>query len=410
MGLTKKIKKYIKLYKQNHEYIDYVCDASGLPRKKVKAQMNDALKMGISYKYFAKKRLWNRTPKQMEVIAQNYKAYRTHNKEVSNDALEHIAEATGLDKAQIKKNAAAAKEICGCTMKDYYKLKMYELTPEQQKTYFTHGVFEKLSFKYNPDAQAVRTLVRKDLFAKKYSDLFHRKWFINRNLSFEKFLELTGDIDALICKPISATQGQGVHKLDLTACRSACKNGYEEDVNELRKLYDTIMAGERAIYEECIIQHPALAAFNESSVNTIRVLTIVDKGVCHHVYAGLRMGCGKLVDNFHAGGIIATVDVKTGITCMDAIDLEGNHYPQHPVSKLDTRGFQLPNWDKVLKITEEAALRLDGAHMVGWDVAITEQGCCLIEGNSEPSHIIIQLPYVDVKEGKRYLVEEFLDD
>jgi hypothetical protein len=104
---------------------------------------------------------------------------------------------------------------------------------------------------------------------------------------------------------------------------------------------------------------------------------------------------------------------------MDAIDLDGNHYQTHPVSGLEILGFQLPNWDKVLEVTEKAALKLavridedgkaTGAGMVGWDVAITPQGACLVEGNSEPSHSIIQLPFVEAGKGMRYLVEQFLD-
>ena len=186
----------------------------------------------------------------------------------------------------------------------------------------------------------------------------------------------------------------------------------------MKSAYEDLMSKKKMICEECIIQHPAIAAFNSSSVNTVRVLTIVDskdgEAECHHVYAGFRMGRGKSVDNFHSGGIIASVDTATGITCMDAIDLAGNHYPIHPLSGLNTEGFQLPNWDKVLEITEKAALRLaslktGGAGMVGWDVAITQEGACLVEGNSEPSHTIIQLPFVQSRKGMRYLVEDFLD-
>ena len=152
-----------------------------------------------------------------------------------------------------------------------------------------------------------------------------------------------------------------------------------------------------------------MAAFNTSSVNSVRVLTITQEGKCYHIYAGFRMGRGKIVDNFHAGGIIATVDVKSGVTCMDAIDLEGKHYPQHPISKLATKGFQIPHWDKVLTVTEEAALRLEGVGLVGWDVAITEKGVCLIEGNSEASYHIIQLPYVEEGIGMKHIFAPFLD-
>lgn len=94
---------------------------------------------------------------------------------------------------------------------------------------------------------------------------------------------------------------------------------------------------------------------------------------------------------------------------MDAIDLNGNHYPVHPKSQLSTLGFQIPHWDKVLALTEEAALRMEGIGMVGWDVAVTEDDVCLIEGNSEASYHIIQLPYVDDGIGMKKIFEPFLD-
>ena len=85
-------------------------------------------------------------------------------------------------------------------------------------------------------------------------------------------------------------------------------------------------------------------------------------------------------------------------------------YPVHPLSGLATKGFQIPHWDKVLAVTEEAARRLEGVGMVGWDVAVTQDGVCLIEGNSEASYQIIQLPYVEDGIGMKKIFDRFLDE
>lgn len=402
MGILKKVQN--RLYRSKHkkeekrQYILYVCEETGWSYDEAKANMDLAERDGISYKYYAKRKIWARTEQQMKQTARNIQLTTERNRADRAHAVEAVCKATGWTEAKARSMIKEARINCGSSFKDYYKFRLYARTPEEQRTFLTLKVSEALIFKYNKDPEAAKTLLYKGRFAKKFNDLFHRVWFINRNLSYEDFLEKIDGIEDLICKPTASTQGKGVIKIH-------CGSGVEDK----KEIYDRIMAMDRRmICEECIIQHPAIAAFNPASVNTIRVLTIVDSGICHHVYAGFRMGCGDIVDNFHAGGIIATVDVSTGITCMDAIDLDGTHYPLHPKSKLPTRGFAIPHWDQVLELTRQAALRMEGVGMVGWDVAVTENGVCLIEGNAEASYHIIQLPYVDDGIGKRADFEQFL--
>lgn len=383
---------------ENRQYILYVCEETGWTYEEARARMDRAKEDGISYKYYAKRKLWARTDAQMKQSARNIQVTTERNRADRAHAVEAVCKATGWTEPKARSMIKEARANCGSSFKDYYKFRLYERTPEEQRTFLTLKVSEALLFKYNKDPEAAKTLLYKGRFAKKYNDLFHRVWFINRNLSYEDFLKKIDGIEDLICKPTSSTQGKGVIKIH---CGSGAENKKE--------IYDRIMGMDRRmICEECIIQHPAIAAFNPTSVNTIRVLTIVDNGICHHPYAGFRMGCGDVVDNFHAGGIIATVDTATGITCTDAIDLDGTHYPEHPKSKLPTLGFQIPHWDQVLDLTEQAALRMEGIGMVGWDVAVTEDGVCLIEGNAEASYHIIQLPYVDAGIGMRKNFEKFL--
>ncbi len=380
------------------ELIKYVSNETGWTFSEAKDAMDRAKEDGFSYKYYVKRKIWARTAAEYEQAKKNIKIVNERNEKEREQYIQAVAKATGWTENKVKSEFRKARKNCGCSYKDYYKFKLYDKAPEVQKGFLTLEISEKLTQKYNKDPDKIKILRRKDLFAAEFSDLFNRKWFINRNLSFEEFLQITEGIDNLICKPVSATQGKGVKKI-------RCSN----DISEQKKVYDKLISdSKKLICEECIVQHPDIAAYNPSSVNTIRVLTITENGICHHVYAGFRMGQGKIVDNFHAGGIIATIDVKTGITCTDAIDLDGRHYASHPISSLRISGFQIPHWDKVLKITEEAALRLAGVELVGWDIAVTETGVSLIEGNSEASYTIIQLPYADAGIGMRSIFEQFL--
>ena len=45
-------------------------------------------------------------------------------------------------------------------------------------------------------------------------------------------------------------------------------------------------------------------------------------------------------------------------------------------------GTQLPEWDKLLEMLTEAALELPSLRYIGWDVAYSTNGWCIIEGNT----------------------------
>ncbi len=403
------IRRVISERKPPEQYVELVMRDSGWSRKEAVRAMKKARRLGITFKYYATRHLCLCSEEELPHMAARARAYTDRENTARKEALDVIARATGWPEDRVLLEVNKAREAYGSTTKDYAHFRFWEKTPEEQATYLTTGVMDQLYLKYNADDEGVKTLIRKNRFAKRFSDLYGRVWFLNRSISYKTFLKKCQGLDALILKPSAATQGKGVEKVELPW----------GDETAMRALYDELMDRRLYLCEEPIIQHPAMAAFNPSSVNTVRVMTIVKDDVCHFVYAGFRMGRGALVDNFHAGGVIATVDVETGVTVMDAIDLEGNHYPLHPGSGLPTKGFQIPNWPKVRALVEKAALRMAGvgedpdnpqpkAAMVGWDVAITQDGVCLVEGNSEPSHTIIQLPYVDAGIGMRHVVEPYL--
>ena len=113
-------------------------------------------------------------------------------------------------------------------------------------------------------------------------------------------------------------------------------------------------------------------------------------------------------DGFDGGGIFAPVDVETGVICRDGMNLDNKFFEVHPVSGKKIKGFQVPHWDEVLTLAATAAKRFKGVRMVGWDIAVTEEGVSLIEGNSESNYQFAQLPYVPEGKGVRYKFEPFL--
>ena len=157
---------------------------------------------------------------------------------------------------------------------------------------------------------------------------------------------------------------------------------------------------ENYLAEELVRQCAELAEFNTSTLNTIRVISYVDKkGVpCLFPYGALRLGrAEKVANNFGGGngGISCPVDIQSGCVVGYACDCQGNYYSEHPDSGKRIIGFQIPAWEKVRAIAKQAALICPKLRMVGWDIAVTESyEADLIEGNRRPGPTCYQLDLV----------------
>ena len=98
----------------------------------------------------------------------------------------------------------------------------------------------------------------------------------------------------------------------------------------------------------------------------------------------LRMGrSGCLVDNAGQGGIFAAIDVKTGVT-FAAADESRNRYFIHPDSHKELIGFVVPRWEEACALAKSLSYRLPEAGFVGWDLALTDDGWVMVEGNAYP--------------------------
>ena len=86
------------------------------------------------------------------------------------------------------------------------------------------------------------------------------------------------------------------------------------------------------------------------------------------------------------------VDEKTGTVGNNAVDKNKKAYAVHPVSGATIAGFVFPDWEEAMRVVCRAAKEVPQVGYVGWDVAFTPNGPCLVEGNDFPGHDIYQLP------------------
>ncbi len=105
----------------------------------------------------------------------------------------------------------------------------------------------------------------------------------------------------------------------------------------------------------------------------------------------------------------AEINEKTGVVEGPAVysDITKPDEFKHPVTGVDIVGFQIPYWEESLELVKEAALLHKENRSIGWDVAITNKGPDLIEGNHDWCKLLWQLP---VKKGLKSILDTYLND
>lgn len=262
---------------------------------------------------------------------------------------------------------------------DYKIAQMYRLNDAQRKTVITRGISNDIVRRMNPK-EYWHTFDDKAEFNEFFKEWIPRKWIrINDQTSPEDVFALCRNFTQLIGKPLEGSSGVGIRKYT----EEDWKDGPEAFLATLRQ--DGI-----GILEEIVVQHPKMASLCPTSVNTCRIATLLGDKQQGIVYAFLRIGNGKVMDNVDCGGMASRINLETGKLQTVGADKQGNTFIKHPMTDTSIIGFQIPYWEEAKKMCMEAAMKIPQMRFIAWDVAITENGPTFIEGNSFPSHAIPQ--------------------
>lgn len=262
---------------------------------------------------------------------------------------------------------------------DYKIAEMYRLTPAQRRTVITRGISNDIVRRMN-DKAYWHFFDDKAQFNTLFADQVKRDWLlVNDDLAAEDLAAFLEGKTQAIGKPLEGSSGQGIQRYT----QADWAAGTEAFLKKLRE--DGI-----GILEEVVRQHQALASLCATSVNTVRIATLLGDKRQGIVYAFLRIGNGRVMDNVDCGGMAARVDLASGKLLTVGADKQGNTFFQHPKTGTPIVGFQVPYWEEAKAMCLAAAQKVPQMRFVAWDVAITPEGPRFIEGNSFPSHAIPQ--------------------
>jgi hypothetical protein len=319
-----------------------------------------------------------------------------------------------LDKAKFRKFLRAAKtnskmsligiylDIIYSSFKynisilDYFYFRFYNLNKQERSKWAGTGYMYEYQLLMNPKGA-------REILENKIKFLNHFTAFVNRD--FADINQVKADRN-ILTKLLSNTSGRLVLK------GSHGQVGKEVEVVKSieytpEKLIQAMKSKGYDLIEEYVVQHPALMELSPSGLNTVRIFTQLSPNRVDILGARLRVSVNSPVDNMGAGNLAAPVDIETGIVNGPGVysDITKTDSSIHPITGRPIINFQIPFWKEVLEMVKKAASFCTENRSIGWDIAISETGPELIEGNHNWCKLLWQLP---VKQGLKKELEKYL--
>ena len=284
-------------------------------------------------------------------------------------------ELTSIEQERLKEDILRAY-LKDKTRPDEYLLYHFDSKTEAERMeYLPQAAKDSLLISYyKGDVEnTIGVLRNKYTFYKIAKDFFKRDVLLigaetNNLEAFKAFCEKH---PRFIAKEVDSGCGVGIKVVDTPSFET------------IEEVYEDLSTSATWIVEELISQNKEIAAFNESSVNTVRFPSFRHGNKVVAAKPCMRFGRkGCVVDNAGQSGIFVSIDIETGEIITDAFDEHGHRYSEHPDSKKVFKGFRIPQWTELLDVAREAHLALpENQVYVAFDFALSEKGWVLVEGN-----------------------------
>lgn len=229
--------------------------------------------------------------------------------------------------------------------------------------------------KFNNDAYR-EIFNNKKLFYQYFKKYMHRDIIFLDDIEYENFKEFIVKHEKIVVKPVASFGGQGLKIFE--------NKNLDDDY--LKKEFD-LLKSIGYVAEEYLTNEISYREIYDKSLNTIRVNTLVKKNHEIEIFAVVnQFGTGgSITDNDEELGIWSAADTETGIIIAAEKDDEtAVYYDIHPDTRKPIIGFKNKEFDKVKKLAVELAGICPECRLIGWDIAITNKGIELIEGNVTP--------------------------
>lgn len=212
----------------------------------------------------------------------------------------------------------------------------------------------------------------------------------SKEISLAKAVNILKEKESSYFKPISVGKGIGIFRIDYKK-NSFYINFKKVSENKIRTILKT---KDRYFLSSCINQADYINNIYDKTSNTIRLITGRNKkGMVKVLGAVQRIGTKETipVDNGSMGGLIANINLQSGILSKAKSLHNKNEYERHPDSKSLIEGVEIPGWKEIVKQFIDLTKKLPQFKFIAWDILITNDDVYVLEANSSSGVNIIQV-------------------
>lgn len=168
-----------------------------------------------------------------------------------------------------------------------------------------------------------------------------------------KLLELEGKF---VIKPsLSGGGGSGIQ--------------FITDIDKIPEIFDSYK--ENYIIQKRFLQHPKLAHLNPSSVNIVRIISLLLDGCVYIISASLRVGApGSFTDNYidDKGGGMLTIGIDESGKLKDVAFFANGDKTYRCLNNSEFSGMAIPAYSKMIDTVKKNHIKLPYFKMISWDI------------------------------------------
>ena len=285
----------------------------------------------------------------------------------------------GMKHSALKRDMMHEKSARFFTFEEYFLYRLYALSKRERKTFVSDYERVLLLKKLNREENAFVFFDKSETYAR-FSGYYGREVMKIGPSDKKELREFAARHEVFVVKPVRESFGNGVRiyrTAEIPDLWARFKNEYPKG----------------ALVEELIRQNQSVAALHPQSVNTLRLTTVRLDDRVEVLFGFMRAGVGdSIVDNGGAGGIFLGINGETGVVT-EAVDEAGKRYLCHPETGVQFIGSHVPMWREAIALAKELATVVPTNRYTGWDLALTDHGWIMVEGNEAGQFVGYQIPF-----------------